>query len=99
MSEKTIADQPIFCPACGFSALDTMLPEGIIPQSANDLTRLERPTTYDQWLDVFDVLGADDGYMWCPRCKCQFNPKTGAWDGGNYSDASENMPEQQRLFT
>jgi hypothetical protein len=32
-------------------------------------------TRYDV-LDFFEVAGADDGNVFCPKCCCEFNPDT-----------------------
>jgi hypothetical protein len=34
-------------------------------------------STYDSVLDDFDVLGADDGYVFCPECNSEIDATTG----------------------
>lgn len=53
------------CPACGYRPEDEVGPD------------TDAPATEDEALDFFDVLGADEGCLFCPKCGQEFNAATG----------------------
>ena len=67
------------CPACSYAPADETLPAGEIPQNASprEMARYIGVTTYGQALDFFEVLGANDGFVFCPNCGHEVNLTTG----------------------
>ena len=51
------------CPDCDYSPLDA---------SAVDPENNTPPTDQIDVLDAFDVMGADDGHVFCPECGMEF---------------------------
>lgn len=64
------------CPACGHRPVDDVLPDGQLPKSMREVERMEPPITYEVALQQFDVLGADDDCVFCPRCTSEFRLDT-----------------------
>lgn len=66
----------IVCPECGYSVV----------KHAKEDPQTDAPTTREEVLDFFEVGGADEGYVMCPVCACEFNPKT--YEVFDYDDAN-----------
>lgn len=62
---------PLRCPSCGYSPYDEERKRDVLVQGG-----LEGPSCYDEALDYFEVTGAEEGNVFCPRCSQEFNPRT-----------------------
>lgn len=59
----------IRCPGCDYSPIDEARYTGPLQNTM--------PTTREELLDCFEVVGCDDGHVMCPKCVMEFNPDTG----------------------
>ena len=71
MTDERLA--ALHCPECKYRASDDADKESDgLPYPVTDA-----PKTYDEALEFFEALGADEGCVFCPRCKCEFNVESG----------------------
>lgn len=69
-----MTDVVLRCPGCGYSPMDSVSPE---PITMAERRRHPACETREEALECFDVLGADEGCVFCPECACEFDPGTG----------------------
>jgi len=67
------------CPACGYTPANESMAEGELPQDARhlEMVRYIGIITREQALEFFEVCGADEGFVYCPKCGAEVNLETG----------------------
>ncbi len=63
----------IRCPDCGYTAFDVVLsPAGKPFYHYQSIQNLENDFSIENQLELFDVLGSDEGNVFCPECANEF---------------------------
>ena len=70
-------DIDVSCPLCGYSPVKHTTEQNdraaaMYGEHAHLVCQATLPETREDVLDFFEVLGADEGCVFCPVCYCEF---------------------------